>query len=64
MKRIQILISLPFIFSLASCATVEGMGKDLQTLGKSIERTAEPSKPVEEKKPVEQPSGAIVTPIK
>jgi len=64
MKLIQIFIGLSFISSIVSCATVEGMGKDLQSLGKSIERTAEPSKPVEDKKPVEQPSGAIVTPIK
>ena len=63
MKFIQLLIGLSFVFTLASCSTVEGMGKDLQTLGKAIEKTAEPVK-VDDKKPVEQSSGAIVTPIK
>jgi hypothetical protein len=40
------------------------MGRDLQTLGKSIEKTATPSSKPEESKPIEQPSGAVVTPIK
>ena len=66
MKLIQTLIASSCIFSIISCSTVEGMGKDLQSLGKAIEKTAEPSttvKPVD-KKPVEQPTGEIVTPIK
>lgn len=63
MKFIQLFISLSTVFTLGSCSTVEGMGKDLQTLGKAIEKNNEPVK-VDDKKPVEQPSGAIVTPIK
>jgi predicted small secreted protein len=64
MKFIQLIITLSFVFTLESCSTVEGMGRDLQTLGKVIEKSAEPAIKVDDKKPVEQPSGAIVTPIK
>jgi len=63
MKIIQGIFFLFISQALISCSTVEGMGRDLQSLGKSIEKTAGPSKP-EESKPIEQPSGAVVTPIK
>jgi predicted small secreted protein len=64
MKLIQ-LLALSFIsFSLVSCGTFEGMGRDLQSLGKSLEKTAGQSTQKEESKPIEQPSGAVVTPIK
>jgi predicted small secreted protein len=64
MKIIQCLFFLVMSHLLISCSTVEGMGRDLQSLGKSIEKTAGPSVKVEESKPIEQPSGAVVTPIK
>ena len=64
MKTIQVLAFTLLCFSLASCATFEGMGRDLQSLGKTIEKTAAPSTKIEESKPIEQPSGAVVTPIK
>jgi predicted small secreted protein len=64
MKTIQLLAFSLLSFSLTSCSTVEGMGRDLQSLGKSIEKTAAPSTKIEESKPIEQPSGAVVTPIK
>ncbi len=63
MKLIQVAILLVVSHFLVACSTVEGMGRDLQTLGKSIEKTAGPTK-IEELKPIEQPSGAVVTPIK
>jgi predicted small secreted protein len=63
MKFIPVLLAPLFVLSLVSCSTVEGMGKDLQSLGKTIEKTAGPAKPTEAK-PTEQPSsGAVVTPI-
>jgi predicted small secreted protein len=63
MKFIQVFLAALFIFSIVSCSTMEGMGKDLQSLGKTIEKTAGPAKPTEAK-PAEQPSsGAVVTPI-
>jgi len=64
MKIIQVLVFSLLIFSLVSCSTFEGMGRDLQSLGKTIEKTAAPSTKIEESKPIEQPSGAVVTPIK
>jgi len=63
MKMIQYALLLVISQSLVACSTVEGMGKDLQSLGKSIEKNAGPTK-TEAPKPVEQPSGAVVTPIK
>ena len=71
MKWIQSLttISLMITFSviLSACSTMEGMGKDIQVLGKSIEKSAAPApsvdlKPVEQSLP--QPTGAVVTPVK
>jgi hypothetical protein len=41
---------------------MEGMGKDIQSLGKSLESASSPK--AETPKPLEQPSGAVVTPIK
>ena len=38
MKFIQLFISLSIVITLASCSTVEGMGKDLQTLGKAMKK--------------------------
>jgi predicted small secreted protein len=64
MKIIQVLVFSLLSFSLVSCSTFEGMGRDLQSLGKTIEKTAAPSTKIEESKPIEQPSGAVVTPIK
>lgn len=64
MKIIQVLVFSLLSFSLVSCSTFEGMGRDLQSLGKSIEKTAAPSTKIEESKPIEQPTGAVVTPIK
>jgi predicted small secreted protein len=64
MKIIQCLFFLVLSQVLISCSTVEGMGRDLQSLGKSIEKTATPVSKPEESKPIEQPSGAVVTPIK
>ena len=64
MKFIQCIFFLVLSHVLISCSTVEGMGRDLQTLGKSIEKKATPSSKPEESKPIEQPSGAVVTPIK
>jgi predicted small secreted protein len=63
MKIIQCIFFLFISHAIISCSTIEGMGRDLQSLGKSIEKVAGPSKP-EESKPIEQPSGAVVTPIK
>jgi predicted small secreted protein len=64
MKIIQVLVFSLLSFSLVSCSTFEGMGRDLQSLGKTIEKTAAPSTKIEESKPIEQPSGAVVSPIK
>jgi predicted small secreted protein len=64
MKIIQVLVFSLLSFSVVSCSTFEGMGRDLQSLGKTIEKTAAPSTKIEESKPIEQPSGAVVSPIK
>jgi predicted small secreted protein len=64
MKLLQVALILAIPHFLMACSTVEGMGRDLQSLGKSIEKTAAPSVKLEESKPIEQPSGAVVTPIK
>ncbi len=64
MKIIQCIFFLVISHVLIACSTLEGMGRDLQSLGKSIEKTAGPSVKLEESKPIEQPSGAVVTPIK
>jgi predicted small secreted protein len=64
MKLIQSVCLMAVSLSLVSCGTFEGMGKDLQSLGKTIEKSAAPSTKIEEVKPVQEPSGAVVTPIK
>jgi predicted small secreted protein len=62
MKWIRFVTCLGLVYSLLACSTMEGMGKDIQVLGKSIEHTAAPSTKVDPK-PVPQPSGAVVTPV-
>jgi predicted small secreted protein len=64
MKIMTIIFAGLLVMSVSACSTMEGMGKDLQSLGKSIESSATPSTKVETLKPIEQPSGAVVTPIK
>lgn len=68
MKKLQLALLIATVQGLLACSTVEGVGKDLQNLGKSIEKTAGPSTPVKPSpsnspQPVEQPAGAVVTPI-
>ena len=59
------------LVSITSCSTVEGVGKDLQGLGRVIEnssssasgkKTTSPVAPSENTQPVS--SGAVVTPIR
>ena len=52
------------MMTVSACSTMEGMGKDLQSLGKTMETSAKPSTKIDPMQPVEQPSGAVVTPIK
>jgi predicted small secreted protein len=60
-----------FLFSCTSCSTVEGIGKDVQGLGRVIEKssssvtgkkTTSPAAPSESNQPAS--SGAVVTPIR
>ncbi|WP_145499471.1 entericidin A/B family lipoprotein [Yersinia bercovieri] len=40
-KSIAIIFSLLIIFSLSACNTTKGVGKDVQSAGSAIERSAE-----------------------
>jgi predicted small secreted protein len=62
MKIIQLLTIISSSVLLIACSTMEGMGKDIQSLGKTIEKTAGHSGATDNK-PVQQPSGAVVTPV-
>jgi predicted small secreted protein len=64
MKLITILFAGLLMMTVSACSTMEGMGKDLQSLGKTMETSAKPSTKIDPMQPVEQPSGAVVTPIK
>jgi predicted small secreted protein len=70
MKIVHIICLGLSVMALSACSTIEGMGKDIQSLGKSIEQTASSSEKTastptkkEVPKPVEKPTGAVVTPI-
>jgi predicted small secreted protein len=63
MKILLLMTLTGLTLNISACSTMEGMGKDIQKLGKSIETNAAPSK-TDEAKPIEQPSGAVVTPVK
>lgn len=44
MKKLFAAVSLMAVFLLAGCSTVEGVGKDLKSLGGSIEKEAQEEK--------------------
>jgi predicted small secreted protein len=48
---------------LNACSTIEGMGKDLQSLGTSIQSSSKKTDTATEGQKA-PPSGAVVTPIK
>jgi hypothetical protein len=64
MKIITIIFAGLLILAVSACSTMEGMGKDLQSLGKTMESSAKPSTKIDSMQPVEQPTGTVVTPIK
>lgn len=41
MKKLCLLLLVPYATLLTACNTMEGLGKDMQTLGNKIERKAE-----------------------
>ena len=41
MKKLCLLMAVAYATMLTACNTMEGLGKDLQTLGNKIERKAE-----------------------
>ena len=43
-NRVLIVLTAAFLLSLAGCNTMEGLGKDLKTLGGNIEKKAEEEK--------------------
>jgi predicted small secreted protein len=65
------ILGLQLVFSFASCSTVEGLGKDVQGLGRVFEKPSSsatdkksttPVSPSENNQPAS--SGAVVTPIR
>jgi len=65
------ILGLLFTFAFTSCSTVEGIGKDVQGLGRVIEKTSSSSTGKKTTTPVtpsenNQPatSGAVVTPVR
>ena len=64
MKIITIIFAGLLILAVSACSTMEGMGKDLQSLGKTMVCSAKPSTKIDSMQPVEQPTGTVVTPIK
>jgi predicted small secreted protein len=60
---VKVVGSLFVLASLSACSTMEGLGKDIQSLGSSIQGSAKkPDANAEAQKA--PPSGAVVTPIK
>jgi len=43
-KRVLIVLAVAVLLTLAGCNTMEGLGKDLRTLGGNIEKKAEEEK--------------------
>ena len=43
-KRVLIVLAVAVLLTLAGCNTMEGLGKDLRTLGGNIEKKAEEKK--------------------
>ncbi len=43
-ERVLIVLAATFLLALAGCNTMEGLGKDLRTLGGNIEKKAEEKK--------------------
>ena len=43
-KRVLIVLAVAILLTLAGCNTMEGLGKDLRTLGGNIEKKAEEEK--------------------
>jgi predicted small secreted protein len=43
-NRVLVVLAVAFLLTLAGCNTMEGLGKDLKTLGGSIEKKAEEEK--------------------
>ncbi len=44
MKQIVTALSILILFTLASCNTIEGIGKDVESAGSTIKETAQESK--------------------
>jgi predicted small secreted protein len=43
-NRVLVVLAVAFLLTLAGCNTMEGLGKDLKTLGGNIEKKAEEEK--------------------
>jgi predicted small secreted protein len=43
-KRVLVVLAVAFLLTLAGCNTMEGLGKDIKTLGGNIEKKAEEEK--------------------
>ena len=43
-KRVLVVLAVAFLLTLAGCNTMEGLGKDIKSLGGNIEKKAEEKK--------------------